>query len=153
MDPDLYYGLEKYLASGKVPRTVSKEVAEEVEKIAGGYQLDNKNQLTKIDKGRQPYGPRLIISRHRMKNLLTQTHNHPLSGHQGGETTYINTARVYYWPGMKADIKELCPNMQDLPAKRTQSRSSTLRTNHQDHPTLPSSWHRCNGTLTCYSLR
>ena len=106
MDPHLYYGLEKYLGNGEIPRTVSKEIAEEVKKIAGGYQLDNNQKLTKIDKSRQPYGPRLIISRHQMHNLLRQTHDHPLSGHQGQETTYLKTAEVYYWPRMKADIKE-----------------------------------------------
>ena len=106
MDPDLYYGLEKYLREGRIPTTVSKEVGDEVKKLAAGYQIDKLNRLTKIDKDRQPYGPRIIVNRHKMKSTLQKTHDHPLSGHQGQETTYLKTAEVYYWPGMKKDIQE-----------------------------------------------
>lgn len=63
MDPDLYYGLEKYLREGRIPTTVSKEVGDEVKKLAAGYQIDKLNRLTKIDKDRQPYGPRIIVNR------------------------------------------------------------------------------------------
>jgi hypothetical protein len=105
MDPELYYGLEKYLAEGKIPKTVSKDIGEEVKKISEGYQLDKKNRLTKLDKVRQPYGPRIIISRHQLSETLKKTHDHPLSGHQGQDTTYLKTSEVFYWPGMKEDTQ------------------------------------------------
>lgn len=106
MDPDLYYGLVRFLSTGEIPKTIPVEIGEEVEKLAKKFQLNKSKDLTKIDKTRQPYGPRIVINRHQMQNLLRQTHDHPLSGHQGQETTFIKTSEVYYWPNMKADIIE-----------------------------------------------
>jgi transposase InsO family protein len=124
MDPNLYYGLEKYLREGRIPETVSKDIGEEVEKIAAGYQIDKSKRLAKLDKNRQPYGPRIVINRHKMKETLKKTHDHPLSGHQGQETTYLKTAEVFYWPGMKKDVQEYIRTCQ-ICQKRERKKGET----------------------------
>ena len=107
MEPDLKYGLERWLAVGRIPKTISKEMGEEVKKIAPGYRLDkNTKKLTKINKEGQNREPRLVIGKHQIKKVLQETHNHPLSGHQGQDTTYLKTSEVYYWPNMKKDVTE-----------------------------------------------
>ena len=107
MESDLKYGLEQWLAVGRIPKTITKEMGEEVRRITHGYQLDkNTKLLTKINKEGQNHGPRIIIGKHQVKKVLQQTHDHPLSGHQGQDTTYLKTSKVYYWPNMKKDVIE-----------------------------------------------
>src|SRR3954469_23844 len=106
MEPDLKYGLERWLAVGRIPKTIPKEMEEEVRRIAPSYQLDkNTKLLTKINSKAQNQEPRIVIGPHQIKKVLQETHNHPLSGHQGQDTTYLKTSEVYYWPNMK-DIIE-----------------------------------------------
>ena len=38
MNQDLYYGLVRFLATGKIPTTVEEEIKEEVKKIQKNYQ-------------------------------------------------------------------------------------------------------------------
>lgn len=107
MESDLKYGLERWLAVGRIPKTITKEIGEEVRKIAPGYQLDkNTKLLTKINTQGQNREPRIVIGEHQIKKVLRETHNHPLSGHQGQDATYLKTSEVYYWPNMKKDIIE-----------------------------------------------
>ena len=107
METDLKYGLERWLAVGRIPKTITEEIGEEVRRIAHGYQLDkNTKILTKINKEGQNREPRIVIGEHQVRKVLQQTHNHPLSGHQGQDTTYLKTSEVYYWPNMKKDVIE-----------------------------------------------
>src|SRR3954469_4641072 len=107
MEPDLKYGLERWLAVGRIPKTIPKEMEEEVRRIAPSYRLDkNTKLLTKINSKAQNQEPRIVIGPHQIKKVLQETHNHPLSGHQGQDTTYLKTSEVYYWPNMKKDVIE-----------------------------------------------
>ena len=107
MEPELKYGLERWLAVGRIPKTIPKEMEEEIKRIAPGYTLDKiTKKLTKINTTGQNREPRIVLGRHQIKKALQQTHNHPLSGHQGQDTTYLKTSKVYYWPNMKKDIIE-----------------------------------------------
>ena len=107
MEPDLKYGLERWLAVGRIPKTIPEELEEEIRRIAPGYRLDkNTKLLTKINTKAQNQEPRIVIGPHQVKKVLQETHNHPLSGHQGQDTTYLKTSEVYYWPNMKKDIIE-----------------------------------------------
>src|SRR4051812_43914542 len=111
MDQELHYGLVRFLSEGRIPTTISKEIAEEVKKHAKNFTTNDKNQLTTIEGigqgthgGRQHPIPRIVIPRHQMKPTLKEVHDHPLSGHQGQDATYQKTAEVFYWPGMWKDI-------------------------------------------------
>jgi hypothetical protein len=107
MEPELKYGLERWLAVGRIPKTITKELGDEIRRIAPGYQIDrNTTKLTRINTHGQNREPRIVIGKHQIKKVLQETHNHPLSGHQGQDTTYLKTSEVYYWLNMKKDIIE-----------------------------------------------
>ena len=105
MDQELYYGLLKTLATGKVPDNLSEEKKTEVEKNINLYTYHGTTLFKKGDwqgtlGGRQHRDPREVIPKHRKNKTLQQTHNHPLSGHQGQDNTYQCTSELYFWPNM-----------------------------------------------------
>ena len=104
MDQDVYYGLVRLLATGKMPTTVEEEIKEEVRKIQKNYQYQ-KPMLYYI-RGCTKTEPCQVIPCHQKKQLLKETHDHLLSGHQGQDNTYQRTSALYYWPGIEQDIKE-----------------------------------------------
>jgi len=104
MNQELYYGLVRFLATGKIPTTVEEMIKEEVKKIQKNYQYQ-KPSLYYIG-GRNQTEPRQVIPHHQKNQLLKQTHDHPLSGHQGQDNTHQRTSTLYYWPGMEHDIRE-----------------------------------------------
>ena len=106
MNQEVYYGLVKVLSTGRMPTTIEETTEKEVRKIQKHYHYQD-NQLyyhggteTKNQELRQ------VIPRHQKNQLLRQTHDHPLSGHQGQDNTYQRTSKLYYWPRMETDIKE-----------------------------------------------
>jgi hypothetical protein len=122
MDQDVYYGLVRLLATGKMPTTVSEKIKEEVRKIQKQYQYQKPTLYYLGTRTNQE--PRQVIPRHRKNQLLKETHDHPLSGHQGQDNTYQRTSAVYYWPGMERDIKEYvrtCHTCQKRDRKRREA--------------------------------
>ena len=109
MDPDLYYGIVKLLAVGKIPPTIDKETQRIATKTAHLYTL-SKDTLFKLDESRQgtlggrQHRNRQVINRHQLSQVLKEVHDHQLAGHQGQDNTYHRASQFYYWPGMKADI-------------------------------------------------
>src|SRR4051794_28131654 len=104
MNQDLYYSLVRLLATGKMPTTVEEEMKEEVRKIQKNYQYQKPTLYYTSGKTKTELCQ--VIPRHCKNQLLKETHNHPLSGHQGQDNTYQRTTTLYYWPGMEHDIKE-----------------------------------------------
>ena len=119
MNQEVYYGLVKLLSTGKMPTTIEETTEKEVRKIQKYYHyLDN--QLYYHGGTKDPNLHR-VIPHHQKNQLLHQTHDHPLSGHQGQENTYLRTAKLYYWPRMETDIKEYvrtCETCQKRERKR-----------------------------------
>lgn len=42
--------------------------------------------------------------------IIQETHDSPLAGHPGRETTYALVSRKFYWPNMSQDIRRFCQN-------------------------------------------
>ena len=106
MDQDVYYGLVRLLATGKMPTTVEEEIKEEVRKIQKNYQYQKPKLYYIGNRTTTTTTPRQVIPRHQKNQLLKETHDHLLSGHQGQDNTHQRTSTLYYWPGMERDIKE-----------------------------------------------
>lgn len=104
MNQEVYYGLVKLLSTGRMPTTIEEKIEKEVRKIQKNYCYQN-HQLY-YHGGHQDHDLRRVIPRHQKNQLLRQTHDHPLSGHQGQERTHQQTSALYYWPRMESDIKE-----------------------------------------------
>src|SRR3954470_16590569 len=65
-----------------------------------------------------------------MLPALKKTHDHPISGHQGQETTYQKTAEIFYWPGIKKEIQEYvrsCKICQKRERRRGESPLEPIR--------------------------
>ena len=107
MKADLHYGLVIYLSEGRIPNTISETIQKKIPKTSKNYKTDNKNNLTTLDAK-----PRMVPTRHRMKNILKETHGTALSGHQGRDATFRKTAEVYFWPGMQSDIIKFVKSCQ-----------------------------------------
>ena len=119
MNQEVYYGLVKVLSTGKMPTTIEETIEKEVRKIQKYYHYQD-NQLY-FHGGTKNQELRRVIPRHQKNQLLRQTHDHPLSGHQGQDNTYQRTSNLYYWPRMEADIKEYvrtCETCQKRERKR-----------------------------------
>ena len=94
MDPELYYGITKFLSTGDIPATVDKETQQLVKKTIDLYTL-YKATLYKRDEsrqgthgGRQHQNCRQVITRHQLPQTLFEVHDHHLAGHQGQDNTY-----------------------------------------------------------------
>ena len=103
MNQEIYYGLVKVLSTGKMPTMIKEMTEKEVRKIQKHYHYQD-NQLYYHRSEDQELCQ--VIPYHRKNQLLHQTHDHPLSGHQGQDNTHQQTAKLYYWPKMENDIKE-----------------------------------------------
>src|SRR4051812_44889281 len=113
MDPKLYQEIVGFLSNDKMPDTPDPDSQRLAKKVINNYALI-KNELYKLDesrqgtlssdRGRQHRNCRLVIPRTKMTALLKQLHDHPLSGHQGQDNTYIRVSEHYYWPGMREDV-------------------------------------------------
>jgi hypothetical protein len=54
-------------------------------------------------------------------NLLKEKHSGGLAGHFGHEKTFAQLSSLYYWPGMRADVKKFvdqCKICQHAKGKR-----------------------------------
>src|SRR5215217_6640360 len=112
MDPNLYYGITRFLSTGDIPNTIDKDTQHLVKKTTDMYTL-TKTTLYKRDEsrqgthgGRQHQNCRKVITCHQLQATLFEVHDHHLAGHQGQDNTYHRAAQYFYWPGMKADIVE-----------------------------------------------
>ena len=110
MNNDLYYGIVRYLSTGKIPDTLDKETQRMVTRTFDLYAL-NKTALYKRDDsrngthgGRQHRNHRLVIPRTQLYPTLKLLHDSPTAGHQGQDNTYHRAIQHYYWPGIKNDI-------------------------------------------------
>ena len=57
--------------------------------------------------GDKKKGPRQVVTSEEMvKDILRQYHSNPLGGHSGINNTLDKIGRLYYWVGMKGDVKE-----------------------------------------------
>jgi len=122
MNQEVYYGLVKVLSTGKMPTTIEEKTEKEVRKIQKHYHYqDNQLYYHGRTHTKKPSDLRQVIPRHQKDQLLHQTHDHPLSGHQGQDNTYQRTSNLYYWPKMESDIKEYvrtCTTCQKRERKR-----------------------------------
>jgi hypothetical protein len=135
MDPELYYGLIKFLLNQEVPEEVPLPIKSVIIKIAPSFILIN-NQLVKINN--QPHllkttKHRIVILSHQKHQLLKQAHDQPLAGHQGQDNTYQRISQIYYWPGMKNDIQEYVKTCQKCQKRQRRTGSAPLNP-IQKHP-------------------
>ena len=115
MDLELYQGIIGFKTNGTFPSTTSPDLKPLIKKVSPNYILE-KLALYKIEeskqgtlgspRGRQHRNHRLVIPRTQLYPTLRQLHDHPLSGHQGQDNTYLKVSEHYYWPGMKNDVQE-----------------------------------------------
>ena len=93
MNPELKYGLLRYLTNGKVPGNIDKLVQRLVMKVADHY-IINKNHLIQVDSkketlgGRQTLTYQTVINTNKRNALLKKVHDEPLGGHLGQDNTY-----------------------------------------------------------------
>src|SRR3954447_6398194 len=96
MNSAIYYGLVKKL-SGNHPHLLETAAAEIVDRIAPHYSSKHPHLY---------YHTRIVIPLPKRDQILSLSHNHPLSGHLGTTNTYARLKVTYYWPGMYKDIQE-----------------------------------------------
>jgi hypothetical protein len=67
-------------------------------------------------------GNQLCIPKSSMReNLLKEKHSGGLAGHFGHEKTFVQLNSLYYWPGMRTDVKKFvnrCRIFQHAKGKR-----------------------------------
>lgn len=118
MDPELYYGLVRYLGNGKMPTSLSEEKQLVVRRVSKSFET-NGTKLYHIGKK----GKRTVATQQEKPRLLKEIHDGPLGGHQGQNNTFERISRAYYWPGMKDDIREYVRTC-DLCQKRAKKRET-----------------------------
>jgi len=100
MDPDLYYGLVRYLGGGQVPTTLGQEVKRIIERISNQFELDK----TKLYKKNTDNTRRIVATPRERDEILKTIHDGPLGGHLGNTNTLERIARTHFWPGMRKDV-------------------------------------------------
>jgi transposase InsO family protein len=140
MDPDLHYGLVRFLSDDKIPDTIDQETQRLVKKTSHLYTL-NKSTLFKLEesrqgtldpsRGRQHRNLRHVIPRHQMYSTLHNLHDHHLAGHQGQINTYQRAIENYYWPGMKDDIVEYVRSCKTCQQRQRRSGEAPLQPIHK----------------------
>lgn len=97
MDSELYYGLVRYIGSGKMPRGLKEEDRRKIEGVSQGYTVKN----AKLYKEN-----RIVATKQERERIIREIHDGPLGGHQGQNNTFNRIARTHYWPEMRKDIQE-----------------------------------------------
>jgi transposase InsO family protein len=121
-DDGLVRGVFEFLANRRIPE--DQQLAKKVTALAPMCILDGplvRFQLRR--KGFEPNYPLLAPELIR-ENVLRTAHASRFSGHGGRFRTFNNVCRVYWWPGLAADVTkfvEACPTCQTAkdPAKGT----------------------------------
>ena len=62
--------------------------------------------------------PQLILPRILRKEVFTQLHNTPTSGHLGISKTLEHLRSRFYWPGLHSDVKKWCASCDDCASRR-----------------------------------
>ena len=86
MNQEVYYSLVKVLSTRRMPTMIEETTEKEVRKIQKYYHYQD-NQLY-FHGGTKNQELHQVIPHHQKNQLLRQTHDHPLSGHQGQDNTY-----------------------------------------------------------------
>ena len=62
--------------------------------------------------------PQLILPKILRKEVFTQLHNTPTSGHLGISKTLEYLRSRFYWPGLHSDVKKWCASCDDCASRR-----------------------------------
>jgi hypothetical protein len=117
MNATIYYGLVKKL-SGNHPHLLETAATEIVDRISHHYSYKYPHLY---------YYNRIVIPSSKRDQILSLSHNHPLSGHLGTANTYARLKDTYYWPGMFKDVQEYVTSC------------STCQKRSKQHPIPPTS--------------
>ena len=118
MDPELYYGLVRYLANGNIPVGLAKETQWMIKKISNHFEVQ-RTILYRIDRDIK----RIVATPQERSKILKLTHDDPLGGHQGQQNTFEQISRTHYWPEMRKDVRNYVRTC-DLRQKRNKDRAT-----------------------------
>jgi transposase InsO family protein len=133
MNRELYFDYVKWLEQGRWRGDTDEWRRDLVKQTAKQFETENLVLFKKRNDKRLE-----VVYEGQTDGIMRQAHDHPLSGHMGGDNTYFRLAETHWWPGMRDDIKKYVRGCIVCQKRRTQREhaeadSATIRAEPFSH--------------------